>query len=945
MGPLQRAQKGGPDLLRLRLTVAICHVPFWAEPLRNSRKLEAGKVYKYHAWLCTLRDGADANLWAVVWEVSRPGPIFEKGWTRQSFVVVDPTFEHFPCAEWSNVEKLPVYSMTTSIEGKKVEALPHLGMGDVIRVHRARISSKPPRYINIRQQGQSATVAFPCPNELLESESLDNGVEVAFRGLQGENNTIVPADKARARKLQMWIQQRLSKESMSQYLTTIRELVNLSAQRDLVVQVQKVEVSPLRLVVTDGSGNLRSLLRRLRHNGWVLVFGGLAFPGVNAGDPAGPVLDPLTLGGIADFIKSGRCKSIFFLTGAGVSTGAGIPDFRSPGGMYDSLRPELLTATEPQRRLMRQDPVHVVTKEMFFQNQFPYMEVRRPFILGVQSQKWKATLSHWFMKFLDEEGLLKRVFTQNIDGLDYQTGIRRELVTNVHGSIANVSCEGCGRRMSFDAFCDKVRSQIKDIYKVDPTAPETSTEIHCPSCNQPLVKPSTVLFGSSLPREFFKQLPELTEADLLIVAGTSLQVSPANSVVSEVSDKCVRLIVNKEPVGEMLGVRYGEAAVQDVWTGEMTCDEAFMELIKMLGWQEKLRGIQHLLPESNQELIKGFVKVGHWLRLQQVRSTGLGSAEALTVSAANITQVPSWCFDVQVRRQQVEEMQIVQVEPMQRPESSALPSAPSPAAAHRALARAAKAEWLMFLEFPGAIEDVAPPLSAMLEVLSVTGESIAVFEDEEIADPPASISQPDSAAVDPRAGKGKGKFFTPAEVGKGKGKFFPRVPAPDAALYHGGGKGKGKFFTPRVPAPDADIYHRGGKGKGKFFAPRVPAPDADIYHRGGKGKGEFFTPAEVGKGKGKCFTPRIPAPDAAGNASVKALKQRLARKIGLPRFRLRLLQDNCPLDDNQTLIVDQQFSLQVVQLVILEFLPPDKKQNRRIILACEENDDAILSSS
>jgi len=175
-----------------------------------------------------------------------------------------------------------------------------------------------------------------------------------------------------------------------------------------------------------------------------------------------PVLDPLTLGGIADFIKSGRCKSIFFLTGAGVSTGAGIPDFRSPGGMYDSLRPELLTATEPQRRLMRRDPVHVVTKEMFFQNPFPYMEVRRPFILGVQSQKWKATLSHWFMKFLDEEGLLKRVFTQNIDGLDYQTGIRRELVTNVHGSIANVSCEGCGRRMSFDAFCDKVRSQIKE---------------------------------------------------------------------------------------------------------------------------------------------------------------------------------------------------------------------------------------------------------------------------------------------------------------------------------------------------------------------------------------------------------------------------------------------------------------------------------------------------
>lgn len=68
--------------------------------------------------------------------------------------------------------------------------------------------------------------------------------------------------------------------------------------------------------------------------------------------------------------------------------------------------------------------------------------------------------------------MLQRVFTQNIDGLDYQTGIRRELVTNVHGSIANVTCEGCGRGMAFDAFCDRLRKQIKDIYGIDPSAPK-----------------------------------------------------------------------------------------------------------------------------------------------------------------------------------------------------------------------------------------------------------------------------------------------------------------------------------------------------------------------------------------------------------------------------------------------------------------------------------------
>lgn len=149
-----------------------------------------------------------------------------------------------------------------------------------------------------------------------------------------------------------------------------------------------------------------------------------------------------------------------------------------------------------------------------------------------------------------------------------------------------------------------MKTQIKDIYNVDPTAPKESSEIRCPACNKALVKPNTVLFGSSLPGAFFEELPQLDEADLLIVAGTSLVVSPANSVVNYVPSTCCRLIVNKEPVGQDLGIRYGSWAVQDVWTGEMSCDEAFMELIQLLGWQEKVKRIQHLLPESNQELIK-----------------------------------------------------------------------------------------------------------------------------------------------------------------------------------------------------------------------------------------------------------------------------------------------------------------------------------------------------
>jgi len=67
------------------------------------------------------------------------------------------------------------------------------------------------------------------------------------------------------------------------------------------------------------------------------------------------------------------------------------PDFRSPGGMYETLRPELITATEKQRQLMEINPTSVVSTEMFFQTAFPYLEVRRPFILGVRDKIWKPT--------------------------------------------------------------------------------------------------------------------------------------------------------------------------------------------------------------------------------------------------------------------------------------------------------------------------------------------------------------------------------------------------------------------------------------------------------------------------------------------------------------------------------------------------------------------------
>lgn len=122
-------------------------------------------------------------------------------------------------------------------------------------------------------------------------------------------------------------------------------------------------------------------------------------------------------------LKNNHYNNIIILTGAGVSTGAGIPDFRSPGGMFQTLKPELITATNKQKLKMKNDPTQVVDISLFSENQFPYLEVRKPFILGIYEKKWKSTISHYFIRVLYDKGILRRLYTQNIDGLHSQTGL------------------------------------------------------------------------------------------------------------------------------------------------------------------------------------------------------------------------------------------------------------------------------------------------------------------------------------------------------------------------------------------------------------------------------------------------------------------------------------------------------------------------------------------
>jgi NAD-dependent SIR2 family protein deacetylase len=276
--------------------------------------------------------------------------------------------------------------------------------------------------------------------------------------------------------------------------------------------------------------------------------------------------------------------------------------------LYDVLEPDTFTASESQRERIRLDPTAVFDKHLFLENPLPCLECKRPFILGTKENKWKATLAHRFVELLHEKtGKLTRLYTQNIDGLEGQCKkLPKESVIPVHGSMSRVACElpECKAEMDFDEFCDKIRSNIKDISGKDDTAPLTSTPIMCKSCSKFTVKPTVVLFHSPLPNIFFENIvDDLPSADLFIVMGTSLTVGPANSLVYLVPEDCLRVVVNNEPVGYRLGIDYSEDATRDYFV-RGSCDGVLLDLMSKMGWTDDIEKIKHELPDSNKSLLE-----------------------------------------------------------------------------------------------------------------------------------------------------------------------------------------------------------------------------------------------------------------------------------------------------------------------------------------------------
>ena len=200
------------------------------------------------------------------------------------------------------------------------------------------------------------------------------------------------------------------------------------------------------------------------------------------------------------------------LTGAGVSTESGIPDFRSPTGLWAQFDPLEFGSIDAFRR----DPIKV----------WSFYKPRISMLTDAQPNP-----AHIALAELEQHGLVQAVVTQNIDLLHERAGSRE--VVEVHGSIRTATCPGCGARYELEQV-------LALLGEADAPA--------CPACGE-IVKPDVVFFGELLPPEAIDRAYKLAQAAaLMLVVGSALEVYPIAGVPEETLAAGGKLaIINRGP--------------------------------------------------------------------------------------------------------------------------------------------------------------------------------------------------------------------------------------------------------------------------------------------------------------------------------------------------------------------------------------------------------------
>jgi len=267
-----------------------------------------------------------------------------------------------------------------------------------------------------------------------------------------------------------------------------------------------------------------------------------------------------SLAGVVRCIAEGRSLRVVALVGAGISTSAGVPDFRSATGLWKDAG----------------------TRDLFSLEGFTSEPARFWYKAAELFADRKPTRAHALLAKLSQEGLLQRVYTQNIDGLEMDAGVPHELIVQCHGSATRVVCSADRSHDVPDSVCQTVLSP-----------PVEGLIVPLCTCGA-LLRPDITFFGEPLPEEFNRLVgADMKECDLLLVMGTGLSVYPVAGLVQQVGPLVPRLLLNREPVGVWrdlpTGVIDGLKPEEVRWYRdaffEGDCDAGASEFAKVLGWE------------------------------------------------------------------------------------------------------------------------------------------------------------------------------------------------------------------------------------------------------------------------------------------------------------------------------------------------------------------------
>ena len=209
-------------------------------------------------------------------------------------------------------------------------------------------------------------------------------------------------------------------------------------------------------------------------------------------------------------------EKILAFCGAGLSTESGIPDFRSPGGLWS-----------------RYDPSD------FYFDRILNDQRAREIYWKMSTETWdlirdaKPNQGHLALKRLEDQGRLLCIVTQNIDHLHHKAGNSEDKIIEIHGTAVSVSCLQCGKRWP--------RDEIHSIVKKGEKVP------YCDSCGG-ILKPDTISFGQPMPQDKMQKAFQYAKmCDLCLVLGSSLVVYPAADIPMEaIRNGAKMIIINRD---------------------------------------------------------------------------------------------------------------------------------------------------------------------------------------------------------------------------------------------------------------------------------------------------------------------------------------------------------------------------------------------------------------